>query len=84
MSDFTRLEAELNAVADVSKRLRERRLEIGMTQTAMEGITGMPTRSISRIEGGKHAPSLRTLARCAAALHVSVAELLLPVVARSK
>jgi transcriptional regulator with XRE-family HTH domain len=47
-----------------------------MTITALAQTSGMERPNLSRLEHGKHVPSLDTLERIAKALRVSVVELI--------
>jgi transcriptional regulator with XRE-family HTH domain len=57
-------------------RLRARRLEAGLSQSALEGRSGIPKARLSRYENGHVVPSIETLGRLAAALGCSEASLL--------
>lgn len=59
----------------VAIRVRELRLAQGLTQGAMSRRTGMTRPNVARLEGGMYEPTLRTLARVAAALGTTVADL---------
>ncbi|MGH9403855.1 MAG: helix-turn-helix domain-containing protein [Terriglobia bacterium] len=54
--------------ASVGKRLREVRIQQGLTQIDLEKATGLLRSHISRIENGWRTPSVGTLKRFAAAL----------------
>jgi len=58
------------------QRLRETRVGAGMSQSDLEGISGIPKARLSRYENGHVAPSIQTLERLAKALDVSEASLL--------
>ncbi|MBI3950815.1 MAG: helix-turn-helix transcriptional regulator [Acidobacteria bacterium] len=62
-------------VADVGSRIRQARLQAGLTQTELAERTGIKRPNIARIESGKHCPSLDTLEKIAEALNVTVARL---------
>lgn len=58
------------------QRLRELRVNAGMSQSDLEVISGIPKARLSRYENGHVAPSIHTLERLARALNVSEAALL--------
>ena len=58
------------------QRLRQVRLHAGLSQSALEGRSGIPKARLSRYENGHVLPSIETLGRLAAALDVSEASLL--------
>ncbi len=57
-------------------RLRELRLEAGLTQAELARRTGIHRPNIARVEAGRHTPSLDTLARIANAIGVSTTHVL--------
>jgi DNA-binding XRE family transcriptional regulator len=57
-------------------RLRELRLEAGLTQAELARRTGIHRPNIARVEAGRHTPSLETLARIANAIGVSTTHVL--------
>jgi len=57
-------------------RLRELRLEAGLTQAELARRTGIHRPNIARVEAGRHTPSLETLARLANAIGVSTTHVL--------
>ncbi|HEX9376520.1 MAG TPA: helix-turn-helix domain-containing protein [Actinomycetota bacterium] len=57
-------------------RLRTARIHAGLSQSALEGRSGIPKARLSRYENGHVLPSIETLGRLAAALEVSEASLL--------
>ena len=57
-------------------RLREARLNAGLSQSELEELSGIPKARLSRYENGHVAPSIQTLERLARALNVSEASLL--------
>jgi transcriptional regulator with XRE-family HTH domain len=63
-------------VRQVRARLRELRQERGLTQEQLCERAGVSLDLVNRVEGGKRTPGLATLARLAAALGVSVVDLL--------
>ena len=66
-----RAEWERTAVARaVATRLVEYRAEHGITQTELARRLGMKQPAVARLEAGEHNPSLETLARLSAALHI--------------
>ena len=58
------------------QRLRDARIRAGLSQSAVEEISGIPKARLSRYENGHVAPSIQTLERLAVALGVSEASLL--------
>jgi len=58
------------------QRLRETRVSAGMSQSALEEISGIPKARLSRYENGHVSPSIHTLERLSKALSVSEASLL--------
>ena len=58
------------------QRLREARINAGLSQSELEEISGIPKARLSRYENGHVAPSIQTLERLATALKVSEASLL--------
>jgi transcriptional regulator with XRE-family HTH domain len=61
----------------LARRVGELRLARGLRQVDLEGLTGIAQPTLSQIQSGKRAPSIANLAKIAAALDVSPAELLL-------
>lgn len=59
----------------VGNRVRKLRESKGLTVTTLAELTGMKRPNLSRLEAGRHLPSLETLERIARALQVPVAEL---------
>ncbi len=57
-------------------RLREARIQAGLSQSELEELSGIPKARLSRYENGHVEPSIQTLARLARALQVSEASLL--------
>ncbi len=57
-------------------RLRELRLEAGLTQAELARRTGIHRPNIARVEAGRHTPSLETLARLATAMGVPTTRVL--------
>jgi len=60
----------------VGQRLGELRRQRGFTQESLAEAVGIQPHGLSRIEQGHRAPSLSTLATLAAALDVTLADLL--------
>jgi transcriptional regulator with XRE-family HTH domain len=58
------------------QRLRACRLQAGLSQSALEGLSGIPKARLSRYENGHVVPSIETLGRLARALGCSEASLL--------
>lgn len=69
--------SERLAAQRVARRLREIRRRLGLTASAVAARSGIRRPNISRIEKGKHVPSLETLERLADALGVPLAEVVL-------
>lgn len=59
----------------IGARVRDLRTARGMTSTQLAERSGMQRPNLSRLESGKHVPSLETLERVAEALDVPVARL---------
>lgn len=57
-------------------RVRELRLQAGLTQAELARRTGIHRPNIARVEAGRHTPSLETLARLAAAIGVPTTRVL--------
>jgi transcriptional regulator with XRE-family HTH domain len=62
-------------VALFGQRLRERRLERGMSQAELAHQAEVTTNYVSRLEGGGAAPGIDLVARLATSLGVTVADL---------
>ena len=60
----------------IGGKIRELRTQRGLSVTQLAARSGMKRPNLSRIENGKHVPSLETLERVADALHAPVARLL--------
>ena len=58
------------------QRLREARVNSGLSQSELEELSGIPKARLSRYENGHVAPSIQTLERLSRALNVSEASLL--------
>jgi len=71
-------------VPRIGERIREKRCAEGLSQTRLALLVGMLRPNLSRIEAGKHTPTLESLERIADALHTSVAELLARKASRMK
>jgi len=67
--------SERIAARRVAHRLKEIRTSLGLTASAVAARSGIRRPNISRIESGRHMPSLDTLERLAEALGVPVVEL---------
>jgi transcriptional regulator with XRE-family HTH domain len=68
--------AEMDLDATFGQRLRRARLIAGLSQSELEGRSGIPKARLSRYENGHVLPSLGTLQKLASALGVSEATLL--------
>jgi DNA-binding XRE family transcriptional regulator len=64
----------------IGHRVKSGRLALGMTQAQLAELTGMTEGNISRLESGKHLPSLGTLEKVASALGLSLASLIVETV----
>lgn len=62
--------------AQLGKRIRELRLEAGLTQAELARRTGIHRPNIARVEAGRHTPSLETIARLATAIGVPTTRVL--------
>lgn len=62
--------------ARLGQRLRQLRLEAGLTQAELAKRTGIHRPNIARVEAGRHTPSLETLARLASAIGVPTTRVL--------
>jgi len=60
---------------DIGSRIKQARMQAGLTQTELAERTGIKRPNIVRIESGKHRPSLDTVEKIAGALNVTVATL---------
>lgn len=58
--------------AELGRRIRERRLELGLTQSSVADAAGLTKSFVSQIERGYTAPSISTLRGIAKALEVSM------------
>jgi transcriptional regulator with XRE-family HTH domain len=58
----------------IGARLKELRKQAGMTQERLGELVDLDARHLSRLEVGKHFPSLDSLERIAVALNVPLAE----------
>jgi DNA-binding XRE family transcriptional regulator len=62
--------------ARLGARLKELRLEAGLTQAELARRTGIHRPNIARVEAGRHTPSLETLSRLATAIGVPATRVL--------
>ena len=60
----------------IGKRIRERRLSIGITQNELSYSTGIKRPNIARLEKGQTLPNLSTLLKVSSALQISLEQLL--------
>ena len=65
--DLSAMDYDINQ--EVIEMIVNERLESGMTQTILSGITGISQANISKIENGQVEPSITTLKRIADALN---------------
>lgn len=63
-------------VEGVTRRLRGAREAQGMSMNQLGSLSGLDQVTISRIEKGERSPTLRSLVKIAAALGVTLSELL--------
>ena len=61
----------------ISQKLKSLREERDLTQEELAKLAGLPQSHISRLEGGRHSPSMKTLQKLAKALDVEVGALTL-------
>jgi DNA-binding XRE family transcriptional regulator len=61
---------------DIGGRIARNRKARGLTQTELASAAKILRPNLSRIEAGRHRPTLETLEKLAAALHVTAAELI--------
>jgi DNA-binding response OmpR family regulator/DNA-binding Xre family transcriptional regulator len=71
----SQIEAEANRAARIGARVRQARNALRWSLDDLAKRTGMHPPNLSRLESGKHVPSLETLERVAGALGVRVADL---------
>lgn len=67
-----------NEAATIGVRIRNRRIELNMTQSQLADLVGMRQPAIVRIEKGKNVPTWRTLSKIADALSVRLDVALVP------
>jgi DNA-binding XRE family transcriptional regulator len=67
---------EFAFLAEVGKRLRERRQDAGMTQERLARLVGLHRTSMANIEGGKYDMPLTTLLAVCAALGCEPADVI--------
>jgi transcriptional regulator with XRE-family HTH domain len=60
----------------MGQRVRERRLELGLTQQELADLCGLHRSYIGEIEIGRRNPTLRSIVKLARALQVDVVDLL--------
>ncbi|NEA22855.1 helix-turn-helix domain-containing protein [Actinomadura bangladeshensis] len=63
---------------ELGKAVRERRLELGLTQVELARRSGMTQSQLSRLEAGGAEPTIRVLDRLARALDASLSVKLVP------
>ncbi|MCM1189362.1 MAG: helix-turn-helix domain-containing protein [bacterium] len=61
---------------NVGEKIRERRLEVGLSQKALGEKLGVSQQNIAQYENGKRMPKLETIKKIAAVLKISPNELL--------
>lgn len=75
--DAANAERDRELLLSVGARIRERREARGLSQLAFANLAGMRKQYVYRVEKGLQNLNLLTLARIAAALDLTLAELLL-------
>lgn len=60
---------------EIAARLKRLRCAANLTQGQLAEKSGLPQSHISRLEGGQHSPSLKTVVKLSEALNVSIVEL---------
>lgn len=73
---YSRRHARMDSSQQVGKKIRELREARGSTQVQLARAAGILRPNLSRIEAGKHRPTLDTLERLAAALKIPVVDLI--------
>ena len=68
-------EKERQHLKAIGEKLRKKRKELGLTQTALYIQTGVPVKRIGEIEGGLHNPSHAMIYRLATSLGMTMEEL---------
>jgi putative transcriptional regulator len=58
----------------ISKRLKDYRIEAGLSQQALSDYAGVDRKTVNRIENGHFSPNIETLLRLTTALDVTPAE----------
>ncbi len=74
---YRRNRARIGRSGAVAEQVKDLRKAKGMTQAQLARAAGILRPNLSRIEAGKHRPTLETLERLAAALKVPVVDLIL-------
>lgn len=59
----------------ISKRLKDYRVEAGLSQQALSDYAGVDRKTVNRIENGHFSPNIETLLRLTTALDVTPAEI---------
>ncbi len=59
----------------IGLKIKERRLELGLTQPELSEKTGVSQAYISRLEAGRHQPTFMVMIRICSALQITVDEL---------
>ncbi|MGQ0548889.1 MAG: helix-turn-helix domain-containing protein [Armatimonadota bacterium] len=67
--------AERDTASRIGRRLKDLRAKLGLTANELATRSGIRRPNVTRLENGKHVPSLETLERLAEALGVPVTEL---------
>lgn len=74
--DLLSVTGDGTVLAQLGRRLRARRQELGLTQGSVAGLADVSVSYLSELEAGNNTPSLPLLARLAHSLDLSVNELL--------
>ncbi|MEE9551300.1 MAG: helix-turn-helix transcriptional regulator [Candidatus Binatia bacterium] len=74
---FRRRGVRITGHQGVGRKIRELRNAKGMTQGQLARAAGMMRPNLTRIEAGKHRPTIETLERIAVTLKVSVVDLII-------
>jgi transcriptional regulator with XRE-family HTH domain len=65
-----------STLAHIGKTLKDKRIRAGMTQHELAGASGLTQTTIARIESDRVEPAVRTLRKLAAALEITISDLL--------
>lgn len=65
--------SKMTSFQSIADQLRQRRLELHISQQELAAVTGIGIATLNRMESGKHIPGLRTLLPLADALGLTLA-----------